>query len=300
MANWVSYENGNYTVKFNLDDGTKIRENDLDNLTPAFAENCDVCLTKRCSQQCKFCYEGCTPDGEHSDIMNQKWIHTLHPYTELAINGNDLDHPQLVEFLRHLKKSKVIANITVNQAQFMEHQDKINSWYREGLINGLGVSLINPTDSFITEITKYPNAVIHTINGILNPEHISKLKDNNLKLLVLGYKDLKRGHDYLNSEHSTELMENMDWLKKNIKFLPRYFDVISFDNLAIKQLDVKDWLGKDKWEEFYMGDDGTSTFYIDAVSEKFAMNSVAPEDKRFDLLDSVDEMFEVIRNVKSK
>ena len=30
MNTWVSYENGNYTVKFNLGTGTKIRENDLD------------------------------------------------------------------------------------------------------------------------------------------------------------------------------------------------------------------------------------------------------------------------------
>ena len=37
------YQNGNYTVTI-LSDGTKIRENDLDNLTPAFAENCDVKL----------------------------------------------------------------------------------------------------------------------------------------------------------------------------------------------------------------------------------------------------------------
>ena len=30
MNNWVSYENGNYTVKFNLNNGIKIRENDYD------------------------------------------------------------------------------------------------------------------------------------------------------------------------------------------------------------------------------------------------------------------------------
>ena len=38
MANWVKYRNGNYDVLLNLDDGTKIRKNDLDNLTPSHPE----------------------------------------------------------------------------------------------------------------------------------------------------------------------------------------------------------------------------------------------------------------------
>jgi hypothetical protein len=32
MSNWVSYKNGNYTVRINLETGTKIRENKLDYL----------------------------------------------------------------------------------------------------------------------------------------------------------------------------------------------------------------------------------------------------------------------------
>lgn len=43
-----------------------------------------------------------------------------------------------------------------------------------------------------------------------------------------------------------------------------------------------------------MGDDGTSTFYIDCVNEEFAKSSTTPLDKRHKLLDNVDEMFKVI------
>ena len=63
------YVNGNYKVML-MSDGTKIRYNDLDNLTPEFAESMDVKLTDKCSVGCPFCYEGCTPAGKHSDIMN--------------------------------------------------------------------------------------------------------------------------------------------------------------------------------------------------------------------------------------
>ena len=49
-----------------------------------------------------------------------------------------------------------------------------------------------------------------------------------------------------------------------------WFDVVSFDNLAIKQLCVKDILSTKEWNEFYMGDDGAATMYADLVEKKFA------------------------------
>ena len=274
-----------------------IRENDLDNLTPAFAENCDVKLTDKCNEGCFFCYEGCTSDGQHSDILNQKWIHTLHPYTELAINGNDMDHPQLIPFLQILKEQKVIANITVNQNQFMNNLDKIDSLYKDDLIFGLGVSLITPTKEFIHEIKKYPNAVIHTINGILNRGHIAKLSNNNLKILILGYKELQRGIEY-KDKHRPSIYLNQEYLKDNLKNIIDKFDVISFDNLALEQLDVKNSgiLTEDAWNEFYMGDDGTVTYFIDAVKKEFAKNSLSQD--RYPTTDSVDDMFRFIQENK--
>ena len=47
-----------------------------------------------------------------------------------------------------------------------------------------------------------------------------------------------------------------------------------------------------------MGDDGTTTFYIDCVRKEYAMSSTTPLDKRHKLLDNVDEMFHYI--VKEK
>lgn len=55
-------------------------------------------------------------------------------------------------------------------------------------------------------------------------------------------------------------------------------------------------MSDDNCDEFYAGDDGTNTYYIDMVERKFARSSTSPFDKRYDLLDDVDEMFEVIRN----
>lgn len=285
------YKNGNYTVTI-LSDGTKIRENDLDFFEPAFAENCDVKITDKCDGGCEFCYEGCTANGKHGDIMNYKFIDTLHPYTELALNGNDLSHPELIPFLEKLRSKKVIANMTVNQIHFERHYDFISELISKNLIYGIGVSLRKPTNEFIEKIQNFPNAVIHTINGILSPSDYEILKDNNLKVLILGYKHLRRGNDYyaLNHIHVQQLQA---WLYNNLKEMLNHFDVVSFDNLAIEQLDVKRLLSDKDWNEFYMGDDGTMTFYIDMVEGTFGKNSLATE--RYPIMDSIDDMFEKIR-----
>lgn len=296
MSNWKRYKNGNYWVSIDLETGTKIRENDLDNLTPAFAENCDVTITHKCDGGCEFCYMGCTPNGKHGDILNYKFLDTLHEYTELAINGNDLSHPDLIPFLEKLKEKKVIANMTVNQIHFERCQDMIKDLIDKKLIYGLGISLKEPTEEFISLVKQYPNAVIHTINGVTTIEDYKALAHNGLKILILGYKELQRGIEYMDNHHLsiTQAQSELYYMLGKI-VEDGWFNVVSFDNLAIEQLDVKRLLSDDEWNEFYMGRDMEFTFYLDLVEGKFAGNSLAPEDERFDILSSIDNMFKVIR-----
>ena len=287
------YRNGNFTTKI-FSDGTKVRETDDNVFAPAFAENMDIKITNCCDMGCKFCHEGSTIDGKHGDILNAKFIDTLHPYQEVALGGGDVtSHPDLIPFLHKLKEKKVIANITVNQKHFEEKQELIKYLIDEKLVYGIGVSLVNPTDSFISLVKKYPNAVIHVINGVLMQKDVEKLADNDLKMLILGYKQLRRGNEYLSS-NSVSLQAKQFWLAKYLPDIIDGFNTVSFDNLAIEQLDVQRLLTKEEWDEFYMGDDGTMTYYIDMVEQKFAKSSTAPFEKRYDLLDSVDEMFKKI------
>ena len=285
------YQNGNYTVTI-LSDGTKIRENDLDFFEPAFAENCDVKITDKCDGGCAFCYEGCTPNGKHGDILSPKFLDTLHPYTELAINGNDLSHPDLLVFLQKMKDKNIIVNMTVNQIHFERHYTLIEALIRQNAIYGLGVSLREPTNEFVEKIKNFPNAVIHTINGVLAPSDYEVLKDNGLKILILGYKQLRRGVDYYES-HESRVCGLQNWLYENLEEMLNHFEVVSFDNLAIEQLNVKQLLSDNEWSEFYMGDDGNYTFYIDMVEGTFGRNSLATE--RYPIMDNIDDMFKKIR-----
>lgn len=295
MNDWRSYRNGNYIVKFNISDGTKIRETEDDEFVPNFAENMDVKISNYCDVGCKFCHEGSTKNGKHGDILSQKFIETLHPYQEIALGGGDAtSHPDLIPFLHKLKEKKVIPNITVNQQHFEQKWELIKKLVDEKLIYGLGVSLVNPTDEFILLIQQYPNAVIHVINGIFKPSDIEILADKNLKILILGYKQLRRGGDWYSEDHENITVKQM-WLKENLGNIIEHFKVVSFDNLAIKQLGVQWLMSQEEWDEFYMGDDSEFTYFIDMVEKKFSKNSTAPLNERFNLLDSVDEMFKKVR-----
>lgn len=226
--------------------------------------------------------------------MNEKFINTFHPYQEVALGGGDgTSHPDLIPFLQKLKDRKVIVNMTVNQIHFEKKQELIKKLVDEKLIYGLGVSLVNPTEKFIELVKKYPNAVIHVINGVLKPSDVEALENNNLKMLILGYKHLRCGDDFYLEDHEN-IVVKQNWLYENLADIIEKFKVVSFDNFAIDQLNVRRLMSNDEWNEFHMGDDGTMTYYIDMVERKFARSSTAAFNKRYDLLDSVDDMFQKI------
>lgn len=288
------YMNGNYQVII-LDDGTKIRKNDLDNLTPAFAESYDITITTKCDNGCEYCYLGCNESGVHADL-HQEFFNTIHPYTEVALNGNDLSHPDLEDFLIRMKNQKVIANITVNQRHLIKCFDKIKDWQDRDLVKGIGVSLVEPTDELLKLIKQLKNVVIHTICGLLTESQIEKLKDKNINLLILGYKHVGKGVEYY-EKNKEEIEKNQEYLRKNILKLASHFRVISFDNLAVEQLEMKSKLPEKVWEQMYMGNEGEFTFFIDAVNKNFAESSLDCENN-YPIMHNVDSMFNFLRGRK--
>lgn len=124
-----AYKNGNYATMI-FDDGTKVRKTDDDVFIPDHAENMDIKITNYCDMGCPFCHEGSALNGCHADILNQKFIDTLHEYQEVAIGGGDAtSHPDLIPFLRKLKDKKVIANMPFND----EYEDGCNNWRTSSL-----------------------------------------------------------------------------------------------------------------------------------------------------------------------
>ena len=295
MSEWKIYNNGNYRVGIDLASGTKIRETEDDMFISEFPENIDIKITNQCDMGCPMCHENSYPEGKHGNIMKAKFINTLRPYTELAIGGgNALAHPDLIPFLKKLRSRDIIPNLTVNQVHFMKNKELLKSLVDRRLIFGLGVSFCEATKEFLEAIKQFDNAVIHVINGIVTYGEMEFLADNDLKVLILGYKDFRRGESY-KKLRGGYIECNQINLKGYLKdFIPR-FKALSFDNLAIEQLNVKNLMTQEQWNEFYMGDDGQFTMYIDMVTETFAKNSVAALNKRYHLLDNIDDMFAKIK-----
>ena len=291
------YKNGNYTVTI-LKDGTKIRETEEDCFTPSFSENTDCKLTDKCSVGCPFCYEGCTSSGKHSEIdFNSPWLNSLHPFTELALNGNDLDHPQLEELLVFLKGKSIITNLTVNEKQLIKGVEQLKEWQRNNMVYGIGVSFstgdFKTHQEAILATEGLDNVVFHTIAGVTTRGEYEMLSAIHAKVLILGYKELGRGISY---KEKNDVGNKIKELKRSLNRLIEKCFVVSFDNLAIEQLGVKELLSESEWNEFYMGDDGQFTFYIDMVKNEYAKNSLSTE--RFPIGNkTMDEMFNHIRTL---
>ena len=291
---FVNYKNGNYMVYINPETGDKIRNSRGNKFMPSFAENCDVTITERCDGQCAFCYAGCTLDGKHGDL-NAKFLDTLHPYTELAINGNDMSHPDLIPFLEKMKARMVFVNVTINQKHFEQHFELIKDLQQKGLIKGVGVSLNKTTSQFIQLVKSVRNVVIHVINGIVTRDDWYNLQNNDLDVLILGYKTTGRGDDYL-CKNQGKVERNQEWLRESLPLSFNKFRTVEFDNLALEQLDVQSMVSEDLWNAHYMGDDGDFTFFINLVGGYFAENSTSSI--HYPLMDDVVDMFNVIRNAK--
>lgn len=298
---YYQYWNGNGFCEINKNNGTLITTvlND-EPFKAEFPNNIDLNISNRCKIGCKFCYQNCTLNGKDADIKKfiedkNSFLYSLHEGTELAINGNEPFHPDLELLLDFCMTRKIIANLTVNELTLILHKEYIETLLKTGKINGLGVSPKVFEPSIIEFLSKTPKSVIHTIAGITTPEQYKLMYDKGIKVLILGYKDFGRGIDYKLNDNN-EIESNMKWLKENIKDFVNHFKVVSFDNLAIEQLNPKEWLTEEQWNRFYRGDDGSYTLFIDLVNETYAKNSIQNKENHKPLLNDVRDMLKDIQS----
>ena len=268
------YRNGNYNVAI-FDDGTKIRYNNSNSLIPEFVESMDMKISNYCPFGCPMCHEKSSEDGEYGKILHHPFIKTLHSGTELALGGGAVTyHPDLIPFLEELKEQGVLPSITINQREWEE--TKIDYLINNQLIYGLGVSFTNVDDEVWDKILSYPNAVVHLIAGYHSRDVFEYFANKGAKILILGYKNWGRGEDYFKN-YSNQIRVRTRELKEILPTLFTKCKVVSFDNLSIKQLDIRTVIGEEKWKEFYMGDDGQYTMYVDMVKQECAKSSTSPD-----------------------
>lgn len=276
-----TYLNGNFEVSFFNQGGRIIKPLCKNPGRMSFPNGMDVCITKECDNNCPFCYNSSNVNGKHCDVELFENLISTYTGGEIALGGGDIfTHPDLERMLVFCKDRDIFVSITVNQNHLSRYKDRIIDLLHRNLIKGIGVSLINPDkwdENLYKEIESQKESciTIHVIAGILDTTYFKVLKGK--KVLILGYKDLGRGKGNIPTGFIEWLKD--EWLD-TMQYLCRR---IIFDNLAIKQLDIKSRFKKEDWEMIYQGDDGDGSMYIDLVDSWYGESSIVEGSKRHPL-----------------
>ena len=274
----MRYKNGNADVWLDLRDGTRVIEYpDNEPLTLQTPLNIDIRVSTQCpygydaitkQSTCVFCHESALVNGQecHYGILQQVLIDANLPMgTEIALGVNQVTD-DLIQFVKNLWKLGLVVNITMNERYIIEFGDT-------GLkrllpyVFGLGISYrsLQGCLSLPDWIADYPHTVIHVINGIDDFDDVKELGVKYRKLLVLGEKDFGFNRGKVN----LDTPQHKQW-KSNIMQLTKIFDIVSFDNLGLQQLEIRGKITDEEYKSFYQGE---HSMYINAVEQYFAPSS---------------------------
>lgn len=269
-----SYRNGNGIVKI-YDDGTRIINFPGQSFEPDFPLNVDVRVSTKCSfgynpktgtKTCDFCHESARTDGRECDydwLLEVLRSSQLPAGVELAIGCNRMT-PGLEDFIN---ASEWIVNLTLNVGHLSRDWVAIEKVISSGKVLGIGLSYREKFDSpYFDELVKLQNTVVHVIAGIDSFDSVIELANRGVKkILILGEKDFgfNVGKVRLSSE------SHVEW-RERIKEMTKKFAVVSFDNLALEQLNVRRLLNDKEWNRFYQGE---HSMYLNAVEKYCAPSS---------------------------
>ena len=274
----MKYRNGNASVWLDLQDGTRIIEYpDNEPLTLDTPLNIDIRVSTQCpygyntetkKSTCAFCHESALVSGVecHYGVLQQVLTDAKLPRgTEIALGVNQITD-DLMQFVKNLWKLGLVVNITMNERYILEFGD---TRLKEMMpyVYGLGISYrsLQGCLSLPDWIANYPHTVIHVINGIDDFDDVKELGVKYRKLLILGEKDFgfNRGKVDLNTK------QHKQW-KSNVMQLTKIFDIVSFDNLGLQQLEIRGKITNEEYKSFYQGE---HSMYINAVEQYFAPSS---------------------------
>lgn len=264
------YDNGSDIVTI-LEDWTKIREH-ISDINPIQPESIDFKITNYCNAWCEYCHENSTIEWKHGKL-DDSFFDWVMPWLEVAIGWwNPLDHPDLISFLRKLKKRGIITNITINSIHLTQTKyiELTRQLFKENLVYWVGISYnYKFFDKIPEDIKNNKNVVVHVIMWLVALRDFKILKG--YKLLVLWYKVHWRGIKH-------KIHTNLEMSAKVVYSLLGK-EHLCFDNLAIKQLNLLKNLRTEVINDLYMWNDWENTFYIDIVKQRYSITSY----KKFNL-----------------
>lgn len=275
--NIIEYTNGNANIKLS-NNGTRVIEYENE-LQLDYPLNIDIRVSTQCAfgynpktktAFCSFCHESATTDGTECDYETLKnKLNNLPKGIELAIGANNIT-PNLINFIEWCNTKQYIVNLTINQGHVNRDVKQLKHLINNELIKGLGISYRSKLKFNIpTEILNYQNTVFHVIAGINDIKDVIELKHKNVsKILILGEKDF--GFNEGNVDLNTLNHKQWKWW---VHKLFTTFNTVSFDNLALEQLNIQRFFTENNWNMFNQHE---HSFYINAVTQEFAPSSRNP------------------------
>lgn len=280
MAPLRVYRNGNADIELFIDGTRKITYPD-EGLHLDWPLNIDIRLSNRCQfgmnpktgkAVCSFCHESATTNGDSGNLGELlKVLEGIPDGVEIAFGVNFL--PQ--GFEDFLKASGRVHNITLNQGFLanLRHVEEVRRLQSLGLVYGVGVSYRRGYQHFLPDLGE--NRILHVIAGIDSFNEVLYLRRRGVKkLLVLGEKDF----GFNVGKVDLQSPRHREWFYR-VSELFRAFDVVSFDNLALEQLQVSRFFDKEKWEVTYQGE---HSIYINAVTRTFHPSSRSSQSVSWD------------------
>lgn len=263
----MKYSNGNASITLESDGSRVIEFEDILNLE--YPLNIDIRVSTECSlaNLCTFCHESAIINGKDCDYEALKSkLNGLPQGIELAIGCNRFTD-NLYKFLEWCRLQGYICNLTVNQGHLNRDLDLLIKAISKKLVMGLGISYRSSLKWNIPKVLlDYKNTVFHVISGIDTIQSILYLKEMGVnKVLVLGEKNF--GNNLGKVDLTSKIHKEWYWW---VHKLFKIFDVVSFDNLALEQLNIQRFFTKENYEVFNQGE---HSFYINAVDQYFAPSS---------------------------
>ena len=189
--------------------------------------------------------------------------------------------------MAELAKKNLVPNLTVHGGYAFSKSDWLKNLQQAKVLNGVGISdpvlykLMHGNDMLPD------HSVCHMIVGVHDPYDVIKIRSGDCNVLVLGYKTFGRGKKYFSDEVAANIAR---WKYFIGDILRAKKGILSFDNLALTQLDIKNLVPEEVWSQYYMGDDGSFSMYFDAVLNQFAVSSTSPRRDADEM--NIQEMFQ--------
>lgn len=243
---------------------------------------------------CRYCHEDSTFVGDIAHF-EQAFIDTLEAGTELTITGKNIfENPYLEDFLKICQQREMSCSIIIEQAALNDYGWVVEKWVDKGLIGGIAITFNGHSDELLEMLNTSSlknhkeNVVIQVVYGMQSYTSLKSFFNQDLKLRILGCQEFEQAKDC-----NVKMTYKQELFYTNLPNMMRAFKEVSFDSLAIKQLDIKRLFISDEWETGQL-EENEVTLYIDMVKGEFA--SSAQSEKRYPILSDIEEMVKKVRS----